>query len=111
MGPLGPMGSQFFRFFFWHLAPVLFWAFGLRFYFWPDVFLAGCFFGFLVCKNATAARELTPLPDGSTPVAVVTGGGSGIGKALALQLASAGYTVVIVGRRSDVLDAVAVEVP
>jgi NAD(P)-dependent dehydrogenase (short-subunit alcohol dehydrogenase family) len=40
-------------------------------------------------------------------IAVVTGGGSGIGAAAARELAGAGWTVVIAGRRADALDAVA----
>ncbi len=40
-------------------------------------------------------------------VALVTGGGSGVGKASALALARAGYAVVLAGRRKDALDAVA----
>ena len=42
-------------------------------------------------------------------VAVVTGGGSGIGKAAALGLAAAGYSVAICGRRQDALDTVAAQ--
>lgn len=37
-------------------------------------------------------------------VAIVTGGGTGIGKESALALAQNGYAVIIAGRRADVLD-------
>jgi NAD(P)-dependent dehydrogenase (short-subunit alcohol dehydrogenase family) len=43
-------------------------------------------------------------------VAVITGGGSGIGKAVALGLAGAGYAVVVAGRRSEPLEETAREV-
>jgi NAD(P)-dependent dehydrogenase (short-subunit alcohol dehydrogenase family) len=43
-------------------------------------------------------------------VAVVTGAGTGIGKAAALALAKDGYTVVLAGRRKDKLDDVAGEI-
>ncbi|HXL67617.1 MAG TPA: SDR family oxidoreductase [Xanthobacteraceae bacterium] len=46
----------------------------------------------------------------SQKVALVTGAGSGIGKAAALALAKEGYAVVLAGRRQDALDAVAAEV-
>ncbi|HWJ72867.1 MAG TPA: SDR family oxidoreductase [Kaistia sp.] len=46
---------------------------------------------------------------GQGKIALVTGGGSGIGKAVALALADAGYQVVITGRRQAALDAVAEE--
>jgi NAD(P)-dependent dehydrogenase (short-subunit alcohol dehydrogenase family) len=39
-------------------------------------------------------------------VAVITGGGSGIGAAAARELAADGWTVVVAGRRRDALDAV-----
>ena len=37
-------------------------------------------------------------------IALVTGGGSGIGKACAIKLAANGYTVVVTGRRQEALD-------
>ena len=40
-------------------------------------------------------------------IAIVTGAGSGIGKASALGLAKAGWTVVLAGRRKDALEATA----
>ena len=40
-------------------------------------------------------------------VALVTGAGSGIGKACAIALGKAGYAVVLAGRRADALEAVA----
>jgi NADP-dependent 3-hydroxy acid dehydrogenase YdfG len=48
-------------------------------------------------------------PSASNKVAVVTGAGSGIGKACVLALARAGYAVVLAGRRADALDEVVAE--
>ena len=39
-------------------------------------------------------------------VAIITGGGSGIGKNVAIGLSQAGYSVVLAGRRQDALDTV-----
>jgi NAD(P)-dependent dehydrogenase (short-subunit alcohol dehydrogenase family) len=45
----------------------------------------------------------------SQKVALVTGAGSGIGKAAALALAKEGYAIVLAGRRQEALDVVAAE--
>ena len=45
-----------------------------------------------------------------TKVAMVTGAGSGIGKASAVALAEAGYALVLAGRRQEPLDAAAAEI-
>ncbi len=43
-------------------------------------------------------------------VAIITGGGSGIGKSVAIALARSGYAVAIAGRRQEPLNAVAQEI-
>lgn len=43
-------------------------------------------------------------------IAMVTGAGSGVGKAAALGLAAAGWTLVLAGRRREPLEAVAAEI-
>jgi NAD(P)-dependent dehydrogenase (short-subunit alcohol dehydrogenase family) len=45
--------------------------------------------------------------DSTTKIAVVTGAGSGIGRAVSLALIGAGYSVVLAGRRRDALEATA----
>src|SRR6201989_2890725 len=47
--------------------------------------------------------------NGTTKVAIVTGAGTGVGRAAALALMKAGYAVVLAGRRKDKLDVVAAE--
>ncbi len=43
-------------------------------------------------------------------VAIITGGGSGIGKSVAIALSKAGYSVALSGRRQETLDTVAEEI-
>ncbi len=47
----------------------------------------------------------------STPTAIVTGAGSGLGRQIALALAAAGYRVALVGRTAETLDETAALVP
>jgi NAD(P)-dependent dehydrogenase (short-subunit alcohol dehydrogenase family) len=49
--------------------------------------------------------------DAGARVALVTGAGSGIGRAIARRLAGAGYVVALAGRRSDALEATLAELP
>ena len=45
----------------------------------------------------------------SDRIAIVTGAGTGIGKAVALALLQDGYSVVLAGRRKELLEATALE--
>lgn len=51
-----------------------------------------------------------PLPDGSRPVAAVTGASSGFGEAIARELAASGFDVAIGARRMDRLEKLAAEI-
>jgi len=57
---------------------------------------------------ASAARSLVAVRTGRS--ALVGGGGTGIGRAVAEQLVESGYRVIITGRRADVLHAAAREI-
>ena len=46
----------------------------------------------------------------SSKIALVTGAGTGVGRAVAIALAKAGYSVVLAGRRKEMLDKVAGEI-
>ena len=48
--------------------------------------------------------------DSSPKIAIVTGAGSGIGRYVAVALAQNGYSVVLAGRRKELLEATALEV-
>ncbi|MEM9416130.1 MAG: SDR family oxidoreductase [Planctomycetota bacterium] len=47
------------------------------------------------------------MPGHEHPVAIITGAGSGVGRALAVQLCAAGYRCVLAGRTSSTLEATA----
>src|SRR3954447_18641125 len=60
---------------------------------------------FMASLLFATVRRVAP----SARIALVTGAGSGIGRAVTLGLLSHGYTVVLAGRRKDRLDAVVAE--
>ena len=59
-----------------------------------------------ICENDKSARE-TIVTD---RIALVTGAGSGIGRATAKALAQAGFALVLAGRRQDALDETAKDI-
>ena len=52
-----------------------------------------------------------PQTKSSSPVAVVTGAGSGVGRATTIRFASEGWTVVLLGRRPDALNETIAQAP
>jgi len=46
----------------------------------------------------------------SAKIALVTGAGTGVGRAVAIALAKNGYNLVLAGRRKEMLDKVAAEI-
>ncbi len=63
------------------------------------------------CVRLTAGvRSSFSLNERLMKVAIITGGGSGIGKSVALALAKEGYAVSLAGRRQETLDATAEEI-
>jgi citronellol/citronellal dehydrogenase len=66
----------------------------------------------IACTMSGAAEESKVFASGmlSGKVALVTGGGTGLGKATALELARCGAAVVIAGRRAEVLEGAASEI-
>ncbi|MBA2415291.1 MAG: SDR family oxidoreductase [Geodermatophilaceae bacterium] len=57
-----------------------------------------------------SANPAAPVPDSPLPVAVVTGGSSGIGAATARRLATAGFHVVLGARRTDRIEQLATHI-
>src|SRR4029453_19304972 len=62
--------------------------------------------GCRAASSNTAIRRVTHM---DKKVAIVTGAGSGVGKAVGLALLREGYHVSLAGRRKDALETVAVE--
>src|SRR5688572_10702048 len=61
-----------------------------------------------MCAQATILCRGVYVPD--SPTAIITGAGSGIGRAAAMQLASDGWRCALVGRRKDRLDETASQI-
>src|SRR5205085_6235870 len=59
---------------------------------------------------ASPAKKGTQMMKAPPPVALITGGGTGIGRATAVRMAQSGYAVVLAGRRPEPLTEAAREV-
>src|SRR5260370_4300357 len=59
-------------------------------------------------RHANRSAGIVPMTS-SAKIALVTGAGTGIGKAVALALMREGYAVTLAGRRQDKLDETAAE--
>jgi NAD(P)-dependent dehydrogenase (short-subunit alcohol dehydrogenase family) len=76
---------------------------------------AGCVVLSLTCVDLLASIGNSSLVirrlslHSSTKIAIVTGAGSGIGKSVAIALAREGYSVVLGGRRKELLEATSLE--
>jgi citronellol/citronellal dehydrogenase len=66
----------------------------------------------IACVTSASAEESEVFAPGllDSQVALITGGGTGLGKATALELARCGATVVIAGRRGEVLEEAVAEI-
>jgi NAD(P)-dependent dehydrogenase (short-subunit alcohol dehydrogenase family) len=58
-----------------------------------------------MAKSSTSKRPVGPRRKAAPPVAVVTGGGTGLGRASATRLSHDGFTVAVLGRRATRLKA------
>src|SRR3954454_12843058 len=63
------------------------------------------------CGPMDATHTPNPTDPAPTRIAVVTGAGSGIGRAVAVELLRTGWSVALAGRRTETLEETAALVP